>query len=73
MLEKWKATYSLSNLISSQQILKKTAALVLTMILLLNALLLIIQYTHQHHWRQLGHLLSEGQGLGVESAHWRQQ
>jgi hypothetical protein len=46
MLEKWKATcnFSLSNLIWSQQILKKTAALVLTSSLL-NALLLTIQYT----------------------------
>jgi len=34
-----------------QQSLKKTAALVLMMISLLNALLLTIQYTHQHHRR----------------------
>jgi hypothetical protein len=47
MLEKWKATcnFNLSNLIGSQKILKKTAALVMTMISLLNALLLTIQ-TH---------------------------
>jgi len=46
MLEKWKArcNFNLSNLIRSQQRLKKTAALVLT-ISLLNALLLTIQYT----------------------------
>ena len=75
MLEKWKATYNfnLSNLIGSQQILKKKAALVLTVILLLNALLLATHYTHQHHRRRLGHLLSEGRGLGVESAHWRKR
>jgi len=73
MLEKWKATsnFDLSNLIGSQQSLKKTAALVLTMISLLNALLLTIEYTHQHHRRRLGRLLSEGRGLGVESVHWR--
>jgi hypothetical protein len=75
MLEKWKSTcyFNLSNLIGSQQILKKTAAPVLTMISLLNALLLTIQYTHQRHRRRLGLLLSEGRGLGVESAHWRKQ
>jgi len=75
MLEEWKATcnFNLSNLIGSQQSLKKTAALVLTMISLLNALLLTIQYTHQHHRRRLGRLLSEGRGLGVESAHWRKR
>jgi hypothetical protein len=56
-----------------QQSLKKTAALVLMMISLLNALLLTIQYTHQHHRRCLGLLLSEGRGLGVESAHWRKR
>jgi len=68
MLEKWKATcnFNLSNLIG-------TAALVLTVISLLNALLLTIQYTHQHHWRRLGRLLSEGRDLGVESAHWRKR
>ena len=70
MLKKWKApcNCNLRNLIGSQQSLKKTAALVLTMILLLNALPLTIQYTHQHARRCLGHLLSEGRGLGVESA-----
>jgi len=52
---------------------KKTSALVLTMISLLNALLLTIQYTHQHHRRRLGLLLGEGRGLGVESAHWRKR
>ena len=74
MLEKRKATcnFNLSNLIGSQQILKKTAALVLT-ISLPNALLLTIHYTHQHHRRRLGRLLSEGRGLGVESAHWRKR
>jgi hypothetical protein len=73
MLEKWKATcsFNLSNLIESQQILKKTAALLLTMISLLNALLLTVQYTHQHHRRRLGRLLSEGRGLGMESAYWK--
>jgi len=47
MLEKWKATcnFNLSNLIGRQQSLKKAAALVLTMISLLNALLLTIQDT----------------------------
>ena len=75
MLEKWKATcnFNVSKLIGSQQILKKTAALVLTMISLLNDLLLTIQYTHQHHRRRLGRLLSEGRGLGVESAHWKKR
>ena len=75
MLEKWKATRScnLSNLIGSQQSLKKTAALVLTMISLLNALLLTIQYTYQHHRRRLRRLLSEVGGLGVESADWRKR
>jgi hypothetical protein len=29
--------------------------------------------THQHHRRRLGRLLSEGRGLGVESAHWRKR
>ena len=72
MLEKWKTTcnFNVSNLIGSQQSLKKTAALVLAMISLLNALLMIIQYTYQHHQRRLGRLLSEGQGLELESAHW---
>jgi len=46
--------------IGSQQSLKKTAALVLTMISLLKALLLTIQYTHQHHRRHLGLLLKRG-------------
>ena len=75
MLEKWKATcnFNLSNLIGSQQNLKKTAALVLTTISLLNSLLLTIQYTHQHRRRRLGRLLSEGRGPGVESAHWRKR
>jgi hypothetical protein len=36
-------------------------------------LLLTIQYAHQHHRRRLGRLLSEGRGLGVESAHWRKR
>jgi hypothetical protein len=35
--------------------------------------LLTIQYTHQHHRRCLGHLLSEGQGLGEENVHWRKR
>ena len=61
------------NLIGNQQILKKTAVLVMTMISLLNALLLTIQYSHQHHRRRLGRLLSEGRGLGVESARWRKR
>ena len=30
-------------------------------------------HTHQHHRRRLGLLLSEGRGLGVESAHWRKR
>jgi len=74
VLEKRKQTcnFNLSNFVGSLQIPKKTAALLLT-ISLLNALLLITQYTHQHHWRRLGHLLSEGRGLGVESAHWRKR
>ena len=75
MLEKRKATYNcnLSNLMGSQQSLKKTAALVLTMISLLNALLLTIQYTLQDQRRRLGRLFSEGQGLEVESAHSRKR
>jgi len=75
MLEKWKATRNcnLSILIGSQQSLKKTAALVLTIISLLNVLLLTTQYTHQHHRRRLGRLLSEGQVLEVETAHWRKR
>jgi len=75
MLEKWEATcnFNLSNLIGPQQSLKKTAALVLMMISLLNALLLTIQCTHQHHRRCLGRLLSEERGLGVESARWRKR
>jgi len=75
MLEKWKATcnFNLSKLIGSQQILENTAVLVLTMISLLNAILLTIQYTYQHRKRHLGRLLSEGRSLGVESAHWRKR
>ena len=46
---------------------------VLTMISLLNALLLTIQYTHQRHRRSVGRLFSKGRGLGVESAHWRKR
>jgi preprotein translocase subunit SecG len=61
-----------SKLIGSQQILKKTVALVLT-ISLLNAILLAIQYTHEHRRKRFGRLLSEGRSLGVESAHWRQR
>jgi hypothetical protein len=30
-------------------------------------------HTHQHHRRRLGRLLSEGRGLGVESAHWKKR
>jgi hypothetical protein len=75
MLDQWKATciFNLNNLIRSEQILEKTTSLILTMISLLNALLLTTQYTHQHHRRRLGRLLSEGRGLGVESAHWRKR
>jgi len=74
VLENWKATcsFKLSNLIGSQKILQNAAALLLTVISLLNALL-TIQYTRQHHRRRLGRLLSEGQSLGVESAQWRKR